>query len=88
VGELPDALGAVLRDEDCDLAQPLRSLGSGRGAALVHQRAAADKARHQYSRRLNRIGVKQTASAAPEAGGVGANVPRAGDRATENTQKL
>jgi hypothetical protein len=25
VGELSDALGAVLRDEDRDLAQPLRS---------------------------------------------------------------
>jgi hypothetical protein len=25
LGELPDALGAVLRDEDRDLAQPLRS---------------------------------------------------------------
>jgi hypothetical protein len=29
LGELPDALGTVLRDENRDLAQPLRSWGSG-----------------------------------------------------------
>ena len=53
VSELSDALGAILRDEDRDLAQPLRSWGSGRGPALVHQRAAADDAQHQSSRRSN-----------------------------------
>jgi hypothetical protein len=43
VGELPDALGAVLRNEDRNLAQPLRWWGLGRGPALADQRAADDK---------------------------------------------
>jgi hypothetical protein len=43
VGELPDALSALFRDEDRDLAQPLRSQGLGWGPALAHQRAAADE---------------------------------------------
>jgi len=38
LSELPDTLDAIFRDENRDLAQPLRSWGSGWRPALVHQR--------------------------------------------------
>ena len=47
-GEPPDVLRAVFWDEDRDLAQPVRSLGSGWGLALAHPRAA-DPTPHRSS---------------------------------------
>jgi len=74
LGELPDTLDAIFRDENRDLAQPLRSWGSGWRPALVHQRVPG-----RYPAPVRAI--QQTG----KAGESGAMVS---ERATENTRKL
>ena len=53
LSELPDALGAAFRDQDRDLAQPLRPQGSGWAPKRLVSHGRADT-RHQSSRRSNR----------------------------------
>jgi hypothetical protein len=77
VCELPDALGAVLRHEDRDLAQLPRSQGSRRGPALAHQRASAAEERHQAAPEI-----------CQEIGNAEEDPARASDRATVNMQKV
>jgi hypothetical protein len=60
VSELSDALGAILRNEDRDLAQPLRSWRSGGREALVHQRAAADDGTRQNGESALRASERAT----------------------------